>query len=172
MDSFVKEHWKWIVAFIVGVAIGLLSGCSTAQAQTPSDWPDDLKGWTEGSVIMFDQVDGNFEPRLTGRFLVYVEDKGLGWFFAENDATGPVLNWKAWWVRTGALRHSLILLGSTDLSDAQEEGMWNDALLGIEYALYWDRMKNLELRAGILNARFVEGEAARITPYLGLSFRL
>lgn len=170
MEELFTKYRSYLIA--AGVLVLVLVTCNLCKAQTPTDWPDSLTNWTEGTVIVFDQVDGNFEPQLTGRFLVYVQDKGLGWFFGEDDATGPILNWKAWWMRTGALRHSFILLGSTDLSDAQAEGMWNDALLGLEYALYWDRMKNLELRAGLLNARFVEGEAARITPYLGLTFRL
>jgi hypothetical protein len=165
--------YKWYLAGGAAVLLLLLlTFCGSAQAQTPGDWPDDLNSWTEGNVIIFDQIDGTFEPRLTGSFSIFNDDKAFGWFFSENDATGPVFTWRAWWVRTGDFRWSAFLHGSTDLSDAKEAGMWNDALLGLEFGMYWNRMKNLAIRGGLLNARFVEGEPARITPYFKLAFRL
>lgn len=170
MEQLFTKYRSYLIA--AGVLVLVLLTCNLCKAQTPGDWPDSLDSWTEGGAILFDQFDGEFGPELTGRFAIWEGDKSFGWFFGENDQTGPSVAWRAWKLRTGDVRWSIFMIGSSDLSDAKDAGMWNDALLGTEIGFYWDKMKNLEIRAGLLNARFVEGEPTRITPYVGLAFRL
>lgn len=137
------------------------------QAQEPI--PD--SNWTEFAVTIFDQVDGDFAPRLTGAVVNFIDGKGIGAFLGRDDAIGPLVLWRVWKMSFGALDVSIFTVASTDVSGADTAGVFSNGTFGLEPRVYWEQFGNASIGLGVLSTTFIEGEKAEWTPYMKLVFR-
>jgi hypothetical protein len=124
-----------------------------------------------GLVTVFDHIDGEFKPQLTGAVINFNGGKGIGAFLGQEGEIGPLTMWRVWQRRANAFTFSIYTLASTDVSSASETGLWSNGTFGLEPRVHWTEFGNAEIGVGILTARFVEGEKAQWTPYFKLAFR-
>lgn len=157
------EHKWWLVGGVVVLLVLLLTFCGSAQAQDTTDT------WTEFDVTVFDKIDGDFSPRLTGAFINFNDNKGLGAFLGEGDAVGPIFMWRLWNREVLGVGLSFFVNASTDVSNAAEDGLFANGDFGVEPRLKIDNKASIGL--GVWTASFVEGEKAQWTPYVKLVFR-
>jgi len=138
----------------------------TVQAQ------DSTNNWTEVDVTVFDEIDGDFAPRMTGAIINFVGKKGIGAFLGEGNAIGPILMAQVFHQKAGALTFSGYTLVSSDVSGISEgESIFNNGTFGLEPRIAWDKVPGLELGLGLFSWRFEEGEKAKWGGYVKAVFR-
>jgi hypothetical protein len=130
---------------------------------------DTTDSWTEFDVTFFDKIDGDFAPRLTGSWMIFSENKGMGAFLGEGDQIGPLFAWRVWYRTFLGMDFSFFAIASTDVSNADEEGLWKNGKFGIEPRVKIDDKASIGL--GLLTTEYIEGEKAQWTPYVKLAFR-
>ena len=132
----------------------------------------DDNSWTEVDATVFDKIDGEFAPRLTGAVINFIDGKGIGAFLGQDNEIGPLLMWKVWSRPAGNLTFSVFTVASSDVSGVQEgEALFNNGTFGLEPRIGWTEFGNAEIGIGILSTTFVEGEKATWTPYFKLCFK-
>jgi hypothetical protein len=128
--------------------------------------------WTEVDVTVFDRIDGNFAPRLTGAVMNFINGKGVGAFLGEDNAIGPIMAWRVWMMPFGDFDVSIFTLASSDVSGTADGGsLLNNGSFGLEPRVHWDGFGNADVALGVLNWQFEEGEKATWAAYVKLAFR-
>jgi hypothetical protein len=152
---------KLLTALGIAVLLAL-----PVQADTTGDW-------TEVTFTLFDKVDGELEPELSGAVTVFNQNKGIGWYLGEGVTTGPLGLWKVWKYDDPAKRFNVSIfgVGSTDVTSADENGLFDNGVIGLEPRFWWEWFGNAEVGLGILMFKFQEAEKAEWVPYFKLAFR-
>ena len=128
--------------------------------------------WTEVSVTMFDQIDGEFSPTMSGAVVNYMNGKGIGAYLGLDNEIGLLTKWRVWSRSWGPKTSwAIFTVASTDVSDAAQTGVFNNGTFGLEPRFYWKEFGNAEIGIGALSTTFVKGEAAKWTPYVVVCFR-
>jgi len=136
-----------------------------------SAWASDTN-WTEVDVTVFDEIDGDFAPRLTGAVINFVDGKGIGAFLGPDNAIGPLLMWDVWHLDIPGWRFAIFTLASTDVSGTVEgETLFRNGTFGLEPRIRWKDAGNVDVALGVLNWKFAEGQKASWGGYIKLVFQ-
>jgi hypothetical protein len=127
--------------------------------------------WTEMTFTIHDRIDGVWGPRLSGGLVNFIGGKGIGAFLGDENAVGPLTMWRVWQRGFGAFKVSIFSVASSDVSQAGEVGLFNNATIGLEPRIWWSEFGNAEIGVGVLNTTFRDGETVEWTPYFKMVFR-
>jgi len=128
--------------------------------------------WTEVDITVFDEIDGDFAPRMTGAVINFIDGKGIGAFLGEGNSIGPIAMARVLDQQAGAVHISVFTLVKSDVSGvADGESIFSNGTFGIEPRIGWDKVPGMELGLGLLSLEFQEGEKAQWGGYAKLVFR-